>query len=311
MKVSIIGLGNVGKSVLGFLSSLEEIKEIALVCRNTLSARYEAMDMNHAASLIRSSQMTITYGGYELLTGSDIVVVTAGVPMKENIDTKVKLALANKDVIDEQAAQIVKYCPDSIVIVVTNPVEAMTYAFAMSSNFNPHKVIGTGTLNDTSRLKYYISNKLNVSLQEIEAFVLGEHVVGNFIVWSRCYIKGILIDEYFEDKGIKDFNRDEALEYINQSPFEILNGKGNTTFSIGGAVTRIIKAIINDENAILPVAVLANGEYNTNDIAVSLPCKINKNGISEIEEFYLSNNELIKLDESVKSISKLNSIFFR
>jgi L-lactate dehydrogenase len=304
-------LGNVGKAVLGFLSPVEGIDEIALVCRNALSASYEALDMNQAASLIRCNQLSISYGGYELLEGSDIVVVTAGVPMKDNIDTKVKLALANKDVIDEQAAQIAKFCPDSIVIIVTNPVETMTNAFIKSSNFNSRKVIGTGTLNDTSRLKYYISNKLNVSLPDIEACVLGEHVVGNFIVWSKCFIKGILIDEYLEDKGIKNFNRDEALEYINQSAFEILNGKGNTTFSIAGAVTRIIKTIINDENAILPVAVKANGDYNINDIAVSLPCMINKNGISEIIGDYLNTNEIIELEESAKSISKLNSIFFR
>lgn len=311
MKVSIIGLGNVGKAVLGFLSLIEGIDEITLVCRNAISAKFEAMDMNHAASLIRGSRLIITHGGYELLVGSDIVVIAAGVPMKNSIDTKVKLALANKDVIDEQAAYISKYCPDSIVIIITNPVEAMTDAFIKSGNFSSGKVIGTGTLNDTSRLKYYISNMLNVNATDVDAYVLGEHVVGNFIVWSKCYIKGILINEFIEDKVIKSFNHDEALEYINQTPFEILNGKGNTTFSIAGAVTRIINAIINDENAILPVAVMAKGEYNINEIVVSLPCKINKNGISEIVELNLSNYELKKLDETVKSISKLNSIFFR
>lgn len=311
MKVSLIGLGNVGKSVLAFLPSCPGISEIALVCRNSVSAKYEAMDMNHAISLVSGNMLTITHGGYELLEGSDIVVITSGIPMKGNIDTKVKLALANKDLIDELAGYVCSRCPQSIVIILTNPVETMTDAFIRSSGFEPAKVIGTGTLNDTSRLKYYLSSKLGAGITNIEAYVFGEHVTCNFIAWSNCKIQDKSIAEYLDEYDIKDFSYHEAHEYINQSAFEILAGKGNTTFSIAGAVTRIIKAIIRDESAILPVAVRANGEYNAGGLVISLPCKVNRSGIAGIEELYLNTEEIFEMQNSVNSLTKLNSIFLR
>lgn len=311
MKISLIGLGNVGKAVLSFLPASRGINEIAIVERNELAAKYEAMDMNHAASLLGNSQPAISHGDYELLAGSDIVVITSGVPMKGGIDTKVKLALANKDLIDELAVHIGNYCPDSIVIILTNPVETMTNAFIRASGFNPRKVIGTGTLNDTSRLKYYLSMRLGADYKDINAIVMGEHVVGNFIPWSNCSINGIAFAEYLENTDVYDFDGKEALDYINQSAFEILGGKGNTTFSIAGAVTRIIKAVIDDENAVLPVAALMGGEYNIDGLVVSLPCIVGRSGIISIEELYLNTEELFELEKSVKSLSKLNSIFLR
>ncbi len=311
MKVSLIGLGNVGKAVLSFLPFCKGIGEISVIDRNAVAAKYEVIDMNHAAPLLSESYLTVSHGSYELLAGSDVVVITSGIPMKGGIDTKVKLALANKDLIDELAVHIRKYSPDSIVVILTNPVETMTNAFIRSSGFESRRVIGTGTLNDTSRLVYYLSSKYGTDYKDIKAYVLGEHVVGNFVPWSNCRIKGIAFAEFLEKEGITDFDGKKVLESINKSAFEILNGKGNTTFSIAGAVTRIISAVIKDENATLPVAAWINGEYGIDGLVVSLPCKVGRSGIVSIEELYLNTEEIFELEKSVASLTKLNSIFLR
>ncbi len=310
MKVSIIGCGNVGRAVLRCLISVAGIDEIALVSRDSNRADGEVQDLNHALPFLGHRRVLLSGGGRDLLADSSIVVITSGVPLAGDINTAEKLAVANKDIIMECASNIIHYCGDAKVIVATNPVEVMAHTLLKSSGFPPANVIGTGTLNDTSRLIYFLATALNLEYDVIEASVLGEHVTCNFIPESMCKFKELAPATYFDSSKTAAMLFARAHKYINESAFKILEGKGNSCHSVAAAVRRIVQAIVSDENCILPVAALAEGEYGIEGLTVSLPCRINSCGIASIEEFALDGPDLLRLQEAAVSIWKKLSLIF-
>ena len=308
-KITIIGAGAVGSSI-GYLLVAESIaSEVVFIDVNKDKALGEAMDIYQATPFL--SPAVVRAGEYEDAKGSDIVIITSGVARKPG-QTRVDLAKINVGIIKSIAPQITAVCPDALYIIVANPVDVLTYTFHKETNIPANRIIGSGTSLDTARLRTKLSEIYKVSPLQIEANVLGEHGETMFIAWSMAKIAGIPIDEYKKvmtvaNDNINDCDKDEVSEYIRKSGATIIARKGATYNGVAAAVANICKGIYLGLDNIICLSVLLQGEYGINDVCISIPTIIGRNGIVSTLTPTLSAEEqelLVKSADAMKAVIK-------
>ncbi len=298
-KITILGAGNVGASVAYTFAVAGTCSDVVLVDINKAKAKGEAMDIRQGVSF--GHNVEITDGTYEDAAGSDIVVVTLGLARKPG-QTRLDLAQANVNIIKEVMPQVARYAPDAIYVVVSNPVDILTYTILKCTDLKPSQVIGSGTALDTSRLRSIIADHVGLSPNSIHAYVFGEHGDSSFIPWSIMNIAGVPVDEYCADQDHADLDEDEIIDEVRKAGAEVIKRKGATFYAIAMSVNKICDSILRDSNNIISVSTLMDGRYGISDVCLSLPAVIGSNGIVKEVSPKLTEAEVEKLQASAKAL---------
>lgn len=298
-KVSVIGAGFVGSTTAYALMQTDLVSDLVIVDINKTKAEGEAMDLAHGTSFVKP--INIMAGDYKDTKDSDIVVITAGAGQKPG-ETRLDLINKNLNIFKSIIPEVVKYSPESILLVVSNPVDVLTYITYKLSGFPKERVIGSGTVLDTSRFRYLISKKFDIDARNIHTYIMGEHGDSEIATWSSTNIAGMSLDEFCSNLNEScDANfKKETLESVKKAAYEIIKKKGYTNYAVGLAVTRIVSAILGDENAILTVSSLLKGQYGINDVYLGTPTIINRHGVEKVLEVPLDKNEMKELKDSAE-----------
>jgi L-lactate dehydrogenase len=304
-KCAIIGCGNVGATTAYSLMLSELFTEIVLIDIDKKRACGEADDISHGVPF--NSPVSVYAGEYADIADAAIVIITAGVSQKPG-ETRIDLVQRNTKVFTGIINNINSVAFDGIILVVTNPVDVLTKVTISLSNLKPSKILGSGTVLDTARLKQAMGDELKVDPRNIHTFVIGEHGDSELPVWSSANVSGIDISSYCNEvtKDYSAIRFEEIFEGIRDAAYGIIAAKGATYYAIAESVKRIVRAIVRDEHAILPVSSLLTGEYGIKDICLGVPCVIGSNGVEQILEIPLSKSEH---DSLMRSASILHSTF--
>jgi len=299
-KVSIIGAGFVGATTAFALMNSGVATEICLFDINMDKAMGEVMDLVHGTSFVKP--VNIYAGNIEETKDSDIVIITAGAAQKEG-ETRLDLIAKNYNIFKGFIPQIAEASPNAILLVVSNPCDVLAYITYKLSGFPSERVIASGTVLDTSRLKYVIGKYLNVNNNNVHAYVLGEHGDSEVVSWSTASIAGESFDEYAKkfnlewDKDVKAVIESD----VKNAAYEIISRKNATYFAVALAVNRIVEAVLRDENTILTVSCLMQGEYGIDDVYLAVPTILNSTGVVRIVNPIINDEEELKrLQESAK-----------
>jgi len=306
-KVSIIGAGNVGARYAYALTIKGITRQIVLVDIARKRLEGEVMDLSHGAPYI--APVELIAGDYPDIHDSDLVVITAGRNRKPG-ESRLDLAKSNVELYRKIIPEIMKFAPDAIFLVVTNPVDVLAYAAFKFSNKPAHEVISSGTVLDTARFRFLISDHCKVDPRNVHGYILGEHGRSEFAVWSRVIIGGILFEDYCptcEEKNICKHrkNPEGILSEVRDFGRKIIEKKGETSYGIGLALVRITEAILNDENSVLPVSCHVDGFLGIQDVYLSLPSIVCKTGIKKVLEIELSPHEQEMLKSSADTIKEV------
>ncbi|MDR1103903.1 MAG: L-lactate dehydrogenase [Endomicrobium sp.] len=303
-KVCIVGCGNVGMRYAYSMMIGGVAREMVLVDYNKNKAEGEAMDLSHGAPFV--SPIKIYAGDYKDSANSDLVVITAGRGQKQG-ETRIDLIKGNAEIFKTIIPEIVKYSPKAIILVATNPVDILSYITYRISGKPSREIIGSGTVLDTARFRYLISKELNVDSRNIHASIFGEHGDSEFPMWSKAVIGDIFFRDYFEaqnkEKGEQKLK--EIFEDVRDSAYEIIEKKGETSYGIGLSLTKISKAILKDQNSVLPVSSLLEDYYGINDVYLSVPAIVHKNGIRQVMKIDFDKEELKALQNSAAKIKEV------
>ncbi|MBR1738973.1 MAG: L-lactate dehydrogenase [Ruminococcus sp.] len=304
-KVVLIGTGMVGMSFAYALVNQGSIaNELVLIDVNKERANGEAMDLNHGLAFAKSN-MRIYAGEYKDCKDADIIVIAAGVAQKEG-ESRLDLLQRNVEVFRSIVTPVVKSGFDGIFLVATNPVDIMTRVTYELSRFGASRVIGTGTSLDTARLRYLLGDYFTVDPKNIHAYVIGEHGDSEFVPISQVMLATKKVETILEDPKNNYCLKDMAAieEQVRTSAYKIIEAKRATYYGIGMAITRLVKAILGDENSVLTVSAKLCGEYESKNVFIGVPCIIGRNGIKEIVELDLRDDEKAKFKESVNVLNE-------
>ena len=300
-KVAVIGCGFVGATSAFSWIQTGLFSEMVLIDANMQKAEGEAMDLSHGSAYL--TPMNIYAGTYDDIVDAGLIVITAGANQKPD-ETRLDLVKKNVQIFKSIIPEIKERNCEGILLIVSNPVDILTEVALKLSGFPAHRVIGSGTVLDTARLKYVLGKHLQVDPRDIHAYIIGEHGDSELVVWSGAQVAGIHINHFCELRG--HFNHEESMERLAQevrdSAYEIIKRKGATYYGVAVAVKRIATAIVKDEHAVLPISSLMQGEFGLNDICLSIPTVIGQNGVEKVVDIYLNNDENEKLQTSAKAL---------
>lgn len=298
-KIVIVGAGNVGTTLAYSIINQCLCRTLIMIDINKEKAAGEVLDMKHAC-MFMERKMEIRAGGYEECRDADIIVITACAPMDPNADNRLGMLASSKRIMDAIIPNIMDSGFGGILLIVSNPVDIMTYYAKKLSGLPAERVFGSGTVLDTARLTCILSEMFDLNPNSIDINVIGEHGDSEVVVWSTASIGGKGLKEVMEDNSsrVGSWTYDQMKKDTIGAGWKIFHSKGSTTYGIGSSVARIIRSIINDEESILPVSVCVDGVYGFEDVYLSLPSVINKNGIREIVELNLSEKEMKELKAS-------------
>ncbi len=291
-KVVIIGAGNVGLSYAYALTNQKtKVNEIVLIDTNEDKIKGEAMDLNHGMPF-SPSKVDVKAGSYEDCMDARIVCICAGASQKPG-ETRLDLLNKNDKIFDSIIKSVLQSGFDGIFLIATNPVDIMTFIAQKHSNFPKNKVIGSGTVLDTARLRYLISNELNINSKNVHAYILGEHGDSEFPAWSNAFVGSKSIYNYLSPKQL-----DEIALKVKNAAYDIIDKKGSTYYAIGMVLVRLTNAILDDENTIFTVSSY-NEQY---EVYIGMPSIVNSNGVREIIDIDMSHKECELLTKSAMII---------
>ncbi|KAJ5496224.1 hypothetical protein N7463_008211 [Penicillium fimorum] len=299
VKIAVIGAGNVGASTAYALLLSGLAAEIVMIDLNQAKAEGEVMDLNHAAPF--THQTKITCGNYEDCAGAAIVIITAGANQKPG-QTRLDLLRINAKIIEDIVPKVTQNAPSTILLIASNPVDVLTYHSWKLSGFPQDRVIGSGTVLDTGRLRYILGQRLDT--------LWGEHGDSELPVWSRANISGIPLAEFYQTTTGDDVQQimQESFHETKNAAYEIINRKGMTDFGISAGLVRIVEAILRDENTLMTVS-MAGTYAGVQDIALSMPKKVNRTGAHHVIDIKLAPEETKALEKSAHTIkSSLDSL---
>ena len=296
-KVAVIGCGFVGASIAFALMQRGLFSEMVLLDVDQAKAEGEAMDLSDG--LPYAASMDIYAGTYDDVTDCALIVLTAGVNQKPG-ETRLDLISRNIQILQSIVPQIRARKFDGILLVVTNPVDVLTYAAWRLSGLPAQRVIGSGTVLDTARLKQLLGQHLQVDSRNVHAFIIGEHGDSELAVWSGSNVSGLNLDDFCRLRGMQnDPAAMQALyETVRNSAYEIIRRKGATYYGIAMAVSRIAECIVKDEHAVLPVSVVAESVKDLEELSLSIPAILGSNGVEQVLEIPLNSSERMALTNS-------------
>ena len=302
-KIVLVGTGFVGMSMAYSLLNQGGINELVLIDVLKDKALGEAMDLAHGMPCA-PEDMIIKAGDYDECKDANIVVITAGLNQKPG-QTRLDLASANAKIMKEITENVVNSGFKGIFLVASNPVDLMTYVVKQVSGFPSSKVIGSGTALDTARLRYLVGKYLKVSSKNVHAYIMGEHGDSSFVPWNHAYVGCKKMKEIMEDNKHPISDLEKIYTEVQQAAYEIINRKKATYYGIGLGLTKIIKAIINNQNEIMTVSTYLNGEYGHSGLYIGVPAVINSKGAREILELQLEGEEKEKFDKSCETLMSM------
>lgn len=303
-KAAIIGCGFVGSATAFTLMQSGLFSELVLIDRDRDKSEGEALDIAHGMPF--ASPMAIYAGDYADAAGADIAIITAGAAQKPG-ETRLDLVHKNVSIFKSIIPQLMESGFDGIMLVVSNPVDVLTYAALKLSGMPPSHVIGSGTVLDSARFKYILGQHLGVDPRNVHARIIGEHGDSEIAIWSTANVSGIPVNDFCELRG--HFNHDESMQRIandvKNSAYEIIRKKKATYYGIAMSVKRICEAIMRDEKPILTVSSYQDGPYGLHDVVLSMPCVVGRGGVEYQVPHPLDEHETCRLHESARTLREI------
>lgn len=298
-KISIVGCGRVGMSAAYSLLHTGDVNELVLFGRCKENLVGEMLDLEHGISFLKPAKV---YPSTDIadIAGSDIVIYTAGAAQKPG-ETRLDLVEKNSKILEEYLPDIVKYAPQAVIVIVSNPVDILTYKAYKMSGLPKGRILGTGTTLDTARFRYHLSEYCDINPQSIHAYLLGEHGDSSFPAISSANIGGQALTSLTcltEDKVEKAYYKAKHAAY------KVIAAKGATYYAIASVLTHIVTTILSDAKKVLPVSVPLHNYYDISGVALSVPCIIGRNGVERVLKIKLSWEEKQKLEKSAKTLKK-------
>ncbi len=302
-KVSLIGTGLVGSSFAYALMIRGLATELHLVDANTEKAVGEMMDFHHGLSFTRP--MKISAGGFEECAGSQVVVITAGVSQKPG-ETRLDLLARNAAIFRDIVPKVVRANPDGIILIATNPVDLLTSVSLEVSGLPRNRVIGSGTILDTSRFRFLLGQYYGVDARSVHAYIIGEHGDSEIPVWSLATIGGVRLQEFapLKNKAYVQSDMDILFTQVRDAAYQIIARKGSTYYAIGLGLLSIVEAILGDYRRVLSVSTLMTGQHGVHDICLSLPSVVGMAGVEEILALNLDEGEAAGFRASAEKLRR-------
>ena len=301
-KVAIVGAGAVGTAI-AYAAQIRGVsRELALFDLNADKVRAEVLDLNHGLQF--TPRLAITGGDdLDVCAGADVVVITAGAKQKPG-QTRLDLAAANVEMCRDLVPRLVRLAPDALLLLVTNPVDIVTYAAQKISGLPPARVFGSGTVLDSSRLRFLLAQHTGVAVQNVHAYIAGEHGDSEVPLWSSATIGGVPVADWAAagQSPLDAPARDRIHREVVESAYKIIEGKGATSLAIGLAVSRILEAVLHDEHRVLPVTSLLDGVHGIADVCLSMPAVLGRAGVERVLETPVDAGELEQLARSAATI---------
>ncbi len=309
-KITIIGTGSVGSTIAYTLAINGTASEIVMIDINGEKALGESLDIRQGTPF--SSPCSVYAGTYEDAKDSNIVVITSGLARKPG-QSRLDLAQTNVDVLKSVSSEILKYAPDATYVIVSNPVDVLTYAFNKYSGLPEARIIGSGTILDTSRLRSRLSEYYNINQRNVHAYVLGEHGDSSFIPWSLANISNVPVEDYHNavQTSVKypQFDKAEVEEYVRKSGARVIERKGATFYAVSMSVVHICKTLLGGIDTTMTVSTMLHGEYGIDDVCLSLLNIVGNKGAHSKILLPLNDEEIKALHQSADSLkSVINSI---
>ena len=306
-KITIIGAGSVGSTIAYTLAHDEIASEIVLIDINTEKVEGEVMDIEQGTCF--RSPVSLVAGDYADAKDSDIVIITSGIARKPG-QTRIELTQTNVNILKSITPQIVKEAPDAKYIIVSNPVDIMTYVFTKISGLPENQIMGSGTILDTARLRYGLSEHFKVAQGNIHAYVFGEHGDTSFIPWTGAYISGLSTDEYYEEmkahgKDVKPLDKEAMLEYVQKSGGKVIAKKGATFYAVSATVCQLVGLILAASDSLATVSSMLHGEYGIEDVCLSTLTLVGPNGTQGKVQMRMNKEEIALLKKSADALKEV------
>ncbi|XAR70446.1 L-lactate dehydrogenase [Bertholletia excelsa] len=308
-KISVIGVGNVGMAIAQTILTQDLVDVLALVDAKPDKLRGEMLDLQHAAAFLPRTKILADVD-YAVTAGSYLCIVTAGARQIPG-ESRLNLLQRNVALFSNIIPPLAKYSPDAILLIVSNPVDVLSYVAWKLSGFPSNRVIGSGTNLDSSRFRFLIADHLDVNAQDVQAYIVGEHGDSSVALWSSISVGGVPILSFLERQQIS--YEKEALENIHrqvvQGAYEVINLKGYTSWAIGYSVASLARSLLRDQRRIHPVSVLARGFYGIDgdDVFLSLPAQLGRAGVLGVTNVSLTEEECQRLRDSARAILEVQS----
>lgn len=299
-KIAIIGAGFVGAAAAYALAVKNMASELVLIDVNADKAQGEAMDIAHGLSFM--GEMYIHAGGYEEVKDSDIIVVTAGLNRKPG-ETRLQLAQKNVAIAKDMTREIMKHYTTGVILVVSNPVDIITQVIQEESGLPMGRVFGTGSVLDTARFRFMLSEAIGVDVRNIHAFIVGEHGDSQFPAWSAVRIAGISLDEYCRNLNIQ-IDKEKIEHDVKVAGAEVIKRKGATYYAIASVIAKISEVVLKDQRAILNVSSVQRGIFGLDNVALSLPSIVGRGGVLQSIEYTFTDEEMGRLLKSADAIKE-------
>ena len=306
-KITVIGAGSVGSTIAYTLSNQNVASEIVLIDINKEKVEGEVMDI--AQGTCFRDPISIIAGEYEDAKDSDIVIITSGIARKPG-QTRIELTQTNVNILKSITPEIVKVAPHALYIIVSNPVDIMTYVFTKISGLPENQIMGSGTILDTARLRYGLSEHFKVAQGNIHAYVFGEHGDTSFIPWTGAYISGLSTDEYYEEmkahgKDVKPLDKEAMLEYVQKSGGKVIAKKGATFYAVSATVCQLVGLILAASDSLATVSSMLHGEYGIEDVCLSTLTLVGPNGIQGKVQMRMNKEEIALLKKSADALKEV------
>ena len=305
-KITVIGSGSVGSTIAYTLTVTGTASEIVMIDINEEKSQGEAMDIRQGVPFWYPAN--IYAGSYADAKDSDIVIITCGLARKPG-QSRLDLAQTNVDVLKKVSAEIVKHAPNAIYIIVSNPVDVLTYVFHKISGIPEERIIGSGTILDTSRLRTRVAEYYNVNQKNVHAYVLGEHGDSAFVPWSIANISNVPVEDYanavVDSEYHAPFDRDETEEYVRRSGASVIRSKGATFYAVSVSVCHICKALLGAIDTTMTVSTMMHGEYGIDDVCLSVLNIVGREGAEGKVIMPLTDGEVALLNKSAESLKEV------
>lgn len=303
-RVAVVGAGVVGATFAYALMMRGQADEIVLIDINRSKAEGEAMDLRHGLPFVRPVDVHV--GDYADCAGADIVVITAGAPSRPG-ETRLDLAERNVGIFRQIIPEVVRHNEDGILLVVANPVDVLTHVTLKLSGRPTGKVIGSGTVLDSARFRYLLAEHCGVDPRNVHAYIIGEHGDSAVPVWSLTNIAGTRLTDYCVvcQHDCDGMPKDEIFHQVRDAAYEVIQRKGATHFAIGLAVASIVESILRNQRSVLPVSSLMEGQYGLENVCLSLPTIVGREGVVQVLELPLDDDEVRGLRQSAAVLKEV------